>query len=48
MLVVGRPVFTVRIESGTLDWRKDYSALSYRVVDLVMTGTRPGAWSVVP
>ncbi|MGW2263245.1 ATP-grasp ribosomal peptide maturase [Streptomyces koyangensis] len=34
VLVVGREVFAVRIESGMLDWRKDYSALSYRVVDL--------------
>lgn len=24
----------MRNESGLLDWRKDYSALSYRVVDL--------------
>ncbi|CCK24420.1 hypothetical protein BN159_0041 [Streptomyces davaonensis JCM 4913] len=34
VLVVGRQVFAVRIESGMLDWRKDYSALSYSVVDL--------------
>ncbi|WP_327191000.1 ATP-grasp ribosomal peptide maturase [Streptomyces xinghaiensis] len=34
VLVVGREVFVVRIESGMLDWRKDYSALSYRAVDL--------------
>ncbi|MFI2119360.1 ATP-grasp ribosomal peptide maturase [Streptomyces rubiginosohelvolus] len=34
VLVVGREVFAVRIESGMLDWRKDYSALSYRVVNL--------------
>ncbi|MCG7526062.1 ATP-grasp ribosomal peptide maturase [Streptomyces sp. OfavH-34-F] len=34
VLVVGGEVFAVRIESGLLDWRKDYSALSYRVVDL--------------
>ncbi|MEV7654302.1 ATP-grasp ribosomal peptide maturase [Streptomyces anulatus] len=34
VLVVGREVFAVRIESGMLDWRKDYSALSYCVVDL--------------
>ncbi|MFI1191270.1 ATP-grasp ribosomal peptide maturase [Streptomyces californicus] len=34
VLIVGREVFAVRIESGMLDWRKDYSALSYRVVDL--------------
>ncbi len=34
VLIVGRQVFTVRITSGLLDWRKDYSALSYSVVDL--------------
>ncbi|MFE6773972.1 ATP-grasp ribosomal peptide maturase [Streptomyces fimicarius] len=34
VLVVGHEVFAVRIASGMLDWRKDYSALSYRVVDL--------------
>jgi ATP-grasp ribosomal peptide maturase len=34
VLVVGRQVFTVRIDSGLLDWRKDYSAHSYTVVDL--------------
>ncbi|MFJ5225406.1 ATP-grasp ribosomal peptide maturase [Streptomyces sp. NPDC088400] len=34
VLVVGRRTFTVRIDSGLLDWRKDYSALSYAVVDL--------------
>ncbi|MFE0460439.1 ATP-grasp ribosomal peptide maturase [Kitasatospora sp. NPDC058965] len=34
VLVVGRRVFAVRIDSGMLDWRKDYSALSYSVVDL--------------
>ncbi|MFE7359273.1 ATP-grasp ribosomal peptide maturase, partial [Streptomyces sp. NPDC057543] len=34
VLVVGREVFAVRIGSGMLDWRKDYSALSYRAVDL--------------
>ncbi|PNG97805.1 ATP-grasp ribosomal peptide maturase [Streptomyces malaysiensis] len=34
VLVVGRQSFAVRIDSGLLDWRKDYSALSYRVVDL--------------
>ncbi|QWQ42071.1 ATP-grasp ribosomal peptide maturase [Streptomyces sp. YPW6] len=34
ILIVGRQVFAVRIESGLLDWRKDYSALSYSVVDL--------------
>ncbi|WP_435133667.1 ATP-grasp ribosomal peptide maturase [Actinacidiphila sp. bgisy144] len=34
VLVVGARVFAVRIDSGLLDWRRDYSALSYRVVDL--------------
>ncbi|MEV7465501.1 ATP-grasp ribosomal peptide maturase [Streptomyces kronopolitis] len=34
VLVVGRQVFAVRIKSGMLDWRKDYSALSYSVVNL--------------
>lgn len=34
VLVVGRQSFAVRIDSGLLDWRKDYSALSYSVVDL--------------
>lgn len=34
VLVIGREVFAVRIESGMLDWRMDYTALSYRVVDL--------------
>ncbi|MEU4492648.1 ATP-grasp ribosomal peptide maturase [Streptomyces sp. NPDC023998] len=34
VLVVSRHVFAVRIDSGLLDWRKDYSALSYAVVDL--------------
>ncbi|CAL2063431.1 ATP-grasp ribosomal peptide maturase [Streptomyces murinus] len=34
VLVVGRAVFAVRIESGMLDWRRDYSALTYTVVDL--------------
>lgn len=34
VLIVGREVFVVRIESGMLDWRKDYSALSYRVSSL--------------
>ncbi|MGW2539839.1 ATP-grasp ribosomal peptide maturase [Kitasatospora sp. NPDC001574] len=34
VLVVGRQVFAVRITSGLLDWRKDYSALSYSVVDI--------------
>ncbi|GAA2241242.1 ATP-grasp ribosomal peptide maturase [Streptomyces amakusaensis] len=31
VLVVGRQVFTVRIDSGLLDWRKNYSALTYTV-----------------
>lgn len=34
VLVVGRRVFAVRIHSDLLDWRKDYSALTYSVVDL--------------
>ncbi|MFF3937679.1 ATP-grasp ribosomal peptide maturase [Streptomyces phaeofaciens] len=34
VLVVGRRVFAVRIDSGLLDWRKDYSALTYSVVAL--------------
>ncbi|MBM4794169.1 ATP-grasp ribosomal peptide maturase [Streptomyces sioyaensis] len=34
VLVVGRQVFAVRIDSGLLDWRKDYSALSYAPMDL--------------
>ncbi|WP_413809158.1 ATP-grasp ribosomal peptide maturase [Streptomyces sp. OE57] len=34
VLVVGRRSFAVRIDSDLLDWRKDYSALSYRVVGL--------------
>ncbi len=34
VLVVGRQVFAVRIDSGLLDWRKDYSALSYTVAKL--------------
>nr|BFD89539.1 hypothetical protein KitaXyl93_08990 [Kitasatospora sp. Xyl93] len=34
VLVVGSRVFAVRIDSDLLDWRKDYSALSYSVVDL--------------
>ncbi|MFJ4406947.1 MULTISPECIES: ATP-grasp ribosomal peptide maturase [unclassified Streptomyces] len=31
VLVVGRRTFAVRIQSGLLDWRKDYSALTYTV-----------------
>ncbi|MDT0343089.1 ATP-grasp ribosomal peptide maturase [Streptomyces litchfieldiae] len=31
VLVVGRRTFAVRIDSDLLDWRKDYSALSYTV-----------------
>ncbi|MGW1729043.1 ATP-grasp ribosomal peptide maturase [Streptomyces sp. NPDC002306] len=34
VLVVGPRLFAVRIDSGLLDWRKDYSALTYTVVDL--------------
>lgn len=32
--VVGERVFTVRIDSDLLDWRRDYGSLSYSVVDL--------------
>jgi ATP-grasp ribosomal peptide maturase len=35
--VVGRRVFCVRIESGLLDWRTDYNALTYHVAE-----PRPG------
>jgi ATP-grasp ribosomal peptide maturase len=34
VLIVGRRVFVVRITSGLLDWRKDYSSHTYDVVDL--------------
>ncbi|MEU6480582.1 ATP-grasp ribosomal peptide maturase [Streptomyces sp. NPDC047017] len=34
VLVVGRRLFAVRIDSGLLDWRRDYSAARYSVVDL--------------
>ncbi|WOX11331.1 ATP-grasp ribosomal peptide maturase [Streptomyces sp. N50] len=34
VLIVGRRVFAVRIHSALLDWRTDYDALSYSVVDL--------------
>ncbi|MFF1558370.1 ATP-grasp ribosomal peptide maturase [Streptomyces sp. NPDC058279] len=34
VLVVGRQVFAVRIESDLLDWRRDYSALAYSVITL--------------
>ncbi|MBB5116875.1 ATP-grasp ribosomal peptide maturase [Streptomyces eurocidicus] len=34
VVVVGSRVFLVRIESGLLDWRKDYSALRYSVARL--------------
>ncbi|UUU33641.1 ATP-grasp ribosomal peptide maturase [Streptomyces sp. CA-210063] len=34
VLIVGRRVFAVRIDSDLLDWRKDYTALKYSVVDL--------------
>jgi ATP-grasp ribosomal peptide maturase len=32
--VIGHRVFAVRIDSGLLDWRTDYDALSYTVIDL--------------
>ncbi|MBD0708651.1 MULTISPECIES: ATP-grasp ribosomal peptide maturase [unclassified Streptomyces] len=31
VLIVGRRTFAVRIDSGLLDWRRDYSALTYAV-----------------
>ncbi|NJA57251.1 ATP-grasp ribosomal peptide maturase [Streptomyces sp. NEAU-H3] len=34
VLVVGRRLFAVRIDSGLLDWRRDYSALTYAVIGL--------------
>ncbi|MFD5412791.1 ATP-grasp ribosomal peptide maturase [Streptomyces nojiriensis] len=34
VIIVGDQLFAVRIDSGLLDWRKDYSALSYTVIDL--------------
>ncbi|MDN3260787.1 ATP-grasp ribosomal peptide maturase [Streptomyces sp. CSDS2] len=34
VVVVGRQVFAVRIDSDLLDWRQDYSALTYSVTDL--------------
>ncbi|MCY0923297.1 MULTISPECIES: ATP-grasp ribosomal peptide maturase [Streptomyces] len=34
VLIVGRHTFAVRIESDLLDWRKDYSALTYSVEHL--------------
>ncbi|NEA50487.1 ATP-grasp ribosomal peptide maturase [Streptomyces sp. SID10815] len=34
VLVVGRHTFAVRIESDLLDWRKDYSALTYSIEHL--------------
>lgn len=34
VLIVGRRVFAVRITSGLLDWRRDYSALAYEAVTL--------------
>lgn len=34
VLIVGRRVFAVRIESDLLDWRRDYSALTYSVITL--------------
>ncbi|MFB7176898.1 ATP-grasp ribosomal peptide maturase [Streptomyces sp. NPDC056257] len=37
VLVVGGQVFAVRIESDLLDWRRDYSALTYSVITLPAT-----------
>ncbi|MFJ6718106.1 ATP-grasp ribosomal peptide maturase [Streptomyces sp. NPDC091259] len=34
VLIVGRRVFAVGIESDLLDWRRDYSALAYSVITL--------------
>ncbi|EDY44389.1 ATP-grasp ribosomal peptide maturase [Streptomyces sp. SPB074] len=34
VLVVGHRLFAVRIDSGLLDWRRDYSALAYTVTEL--------------
>ncbi|MET9882586.1 ATP-grasp ribosomal peptide maturase [Streptomyces sp. NPDC006430] len=34
VLIVGRRVYAVRIESDLLDWRRDYSALTYSVITL--------------
>lgn len=34
VVVVGGRVFAVRIDSELLDWRRDYGALTYRVIDL--------------
>ncbi|GAA0345453.1 ATP-grasp ribosomal peptide maturase [Streptomyces blastmyceticus] len=34
VVVVGPKVFAIRIDSGLLDWRADYSALTYRAMDL--------------
>ncbi|MFF4223164.1 ATP-grasp ribosomal peptide maturase [Streptomyces abikoensis] len=34
VVVVGMNVFAVRIDSGLLDWRADYDALSYSVIGL--------------
>ncbi|MBS2533272.1 ATP-grasp ribosomal peptide maturase [Catenulispora sp. NF23] len=34
VVVVGNQVFPIRIDSGLLDWRRDYSALKYSVTDL--------------
>lgn len=34
VLIVGRHTFAVRIDSELLDWRKDYSALTYTVEHL--------------
>jgi ATP-grasp ribosomal peptide maturase len=34
VVVVGTRVFAVRIDSDLLDWRRDYDALTYSVIDL--------------
>ncbi|MFJ4006435.1 ATP-grasp ribosomal peptide maturase [Streptomyces sp. NPDC090023] len=34
VVVVGPEIFAIRIDSGLLDWRADYSALSYKRVSL--------------
>lgn len=38
--VIGRKVFSVRIESPHVDWRRDYDAISYRVIDTPAGVTR--------
>ncbi|MFB7611272.1 hypothetical protein [Streptomyces gardneri] len=40
LVAVGRRVFVIRIDSGLLDWRKDYSALTCTVADLPNHQTR--------